>query len=53
MIYRSCKVNPVAKAQATANLNRSTAHADRTKYDRKKEKDNANKSGKNEVNKDQ
>ena len=30
------RVNPVAKAQAIANRNRSTAFADQSKYNRKK-----------------
>jgi len=48
MIYRSGRVNPIAKAQATANRNRSTAHVDKNKYNRKKDKDNANKDRSNE-----
>ena len=48
-------INPIAKAM-NESRRREYAHKvipDKTKYNRKKEKDNANKSGKNEVNKDQ
>jgi len=44
-------INPVAKAMAQSRR-RSQTVPDKTKYNRKKDKDDANKSGKDEVVKD-
>lgn len=44
-------INPVAKAMAQSRR-RTQIVPDKTKYNRKKDKHNANKTGKNEVTKD-
>ena len=47
------RINPVAKAIAMSRLKTATQVVpDKKKYNRKKDKDNANKAGKNEVTKD-
>ena len=43
MIYRSGRVNPIAKALLQTNRRRPQVVPDKTKYNRKKDKDNANK----------
>lgn len=48
MIRRSGSVNPIAKAMLQTNRRRSQAVPDKTKYNRKKEKDLANKNRINE-----
>jgi len=48
MIYRSGKVNPIAKALLQSNRRRPQVVPDKTKYNRKKEKDNASKGRSNE-----
>jgi hypothetical protein len=44
-------INPVAKAVAQSRR-RASVVPDKTKYNRKKDKDDANKSGKDEITKD-
>jgi len=48
MIYRSGRVNPIAKALLQTNRRRPQVVPDKTKYNRKKDKDDANKSRSNE-----
>jgi hypothetical protein len=48
MMYRSGRVNPIAKALLQTDRRRSQVVPDKTKYNRKKEKDNANKGRSNE-----
>ncbi len=48
MIKRSGRVNPIAKALLQTDRRRSQVVPDKTKYDRKKDKNNANKSYTNE-----
>ena len=48
MVKRSGIVNPVAKALLVTNRRRSQVVPDKKKYNRKKDKDNANKSRKDE-----
>ena len=48
MIYRSGRVNPIAKALLQSNRRRPQVVPDKTKYSRKKDKDNANKNRSNE-----
>ena len=45
-------INPVAKALLQSNRNRSTIVPDKTKYNRKKDKHNANQNHTNEKHKD-
>jgi hypothetical protein len=52
MVKRSGTVNPVAKALLQTNRRRSQVVPDKTKYNRKKDKDNANQSRSNEEPKD-
>jgi hypothetical protein len=49
MVYRSGRVNPVAKALLQTDRRRSQVVPDKTKYNRKKDKDNANKIRKDEA----
>ena len=42
------KINPIAKSLLQTHRRRSAVVPDKTKYDRKKDKDNANKSYTNE-----
>jgi len=46
------RVNPVAKSLLQTNRRRSTVVPDKTKYNRKKDKDNASKDRTNEERKD-
>ena len=48
MVKRSGTVNPVAKALLQTNRRRQQVVPDKTKYNRKKEKDNASKGRSNE-----
>lgn len=52
MVKRSGTVNPVAKALLQTNRRRSQVVPDKTKYNRKKDKDNANQDRSNEEPKD-
>lgn len=52
MVKRSGTVNPVAKALLQTNRRRQQVVADKTKYNRKKDKDNANQSRGNEKRED-
>jgi len=48
MIQRSGRINPIAKAMLQTNRRRSQVVPDKTKYNRKKEKDLANQNRSNE-----
>ena len=48
MIQRSGRVNPIARALLQTNRRRPQAVPDKTKYNRKKEKDLANQNRSNE-----
>ena len=52
MIRRTGRVNPIAKALLAANRRRSQVVPDKTKYNRKKEKDDASKNREDEIIKD-
>lgn len=52
MVKRSGTVNPVAKALLQTNRRRSQVVPDKKKYNRNKDKDNANQSRSNEEPKD-
>ena len=52
MVKRSGTVNPVAKALLQTNRRRSQVVPDKTKYKRKKDKDNANQDRSNEERQD-
>ena len=52
MIRRSGSVNPIAKAMLQTNRRRSQVVPDKTKYNRKKEKDLANQNRKDEEHED-
>lgn len=52
MIKRSGRVNPIARALLQTDRRRSQVVPDKTKYNRKKDKDNANKNYTDEKSKD-
>ncbi len=52
MVKRSGTVNPIAKALLQTNRRRSQVVPDKTKYNRKKDKHNANQSRSNEERED-
>jgi len=52
MVKRSGTVNPVAKSLLQTNRRRQQVMADKTKYNRKKDKQNANQDRSNEEPKD-
>ena len=52
MIKRSGRVNPIARALLQTDRRRSQVVPDKTKYNRKKDKDNANQNHTNEKHKD-
>jgi hypothetical protein len=52
MIKRSGRVNPIAKALLQTDRRRSQVVPDKTKYNRKKDKDNANQNYTDEKHKD-
>ena len=52
MIRRSGSVNPIARAMLQTNRRRSQVVPDKTKYNRKKEKDLANQNRKDEEHED-